>query len=121
MRRERKRAAKTESGEGRMKLGFRIGVAAVGFLIVRTHRSAVGSEQTAQIIWASVAAQAGVRTRGTLPAQAQVAAWVRPGVARRKWAEPVLPVFGPVALLWAEMAEHSEMFFFIFQKFLIHI
>ena len=31
-----------------------------------------------------VAAQAGARTRGTLPAQAQVAAWVRPVRAKRK-------------------------------------
>ena len=33
-----------------------------------------------------VTAQAGARTRGTLPAQAQVAAWVWPVRAKRRWA-----------------------------------
>ena len=43
-------------------------------------------------------AQAGVRCRGTLPAQAQVAAWVRPGRARGCWAEPVQRVLGRAGL-----------------------
>ena len=41
-----------------------------------------------------VAAQASAWTRGTLPAQAQVAAWVRPVRAKRKRAEPFSAVLG---------------------------
>ena len=53
----------------------------------------------------------GIGREADFPAQAQVAAWAW-GSARHS-ARP--RAAGPVALLWAEMAEHSEMIsFFIF-------
>jgi len=57
-----------------------------------------------------VAAQAGTRTRVTLPAQAQVAAWVRPVRAKRK---------GPSRFLrfWAKTEKIESGFcIFFFQK-----
>ena len=43
-------------------------------------------------------AQAGVSARGTLPAQAQVAAWVRPAARKEDWAELVFAVSGRAGL-----------------------
>ena len=43
-------------------------------------------------------AQAGASARGTLPAQAQVAAWVRPAARKEDWAELVFVVLGRAGL-----------------------
>ena len=54
----------------------------------------------------------GIGREAEFPAQAQVAAWAR-GSARHAVGPRAA---GPVALLWAEMAEHSEMFSFLFSR-----
>ena len=56
-------------------------------LFDRRARVAVQCRRAAEIERASDAAQAGACGREALPTQAQVAAWVRPGVAQRKRAE----------------------------------
>ena len=65
--------------EGRMALGFK-GAAAVAVLILRCARTAVGWRGTAEMEWAKSWPR---RARGTLPAQAQVVAWVRPVRVKR--------------------------------------
>ena len=100
LRKERKRAAKTESGEGRMALGFK-GAAAVAVLILRCARTAVGWRGTAEMEWAKSQPR---RARGRA-GHCRPRPRLRPGcgLCARKEAGP--RVAGPVALLWAEIAE----------------
>ena len=58
-----------------------------------------------------------------LPAQARVAAWVRPARACSDGPSRFCRFLGRFALLWAEMAEHSEIEFILFfpETDLIHI
>ena len=66
-----------------MALGFK-GAAAVAVFDPPMRARSRRMERNGRDGVGQVAAQAGARTRGTLPAQAQVAAWVRPVRAKRK-------------------------------------
>ena len=93
-----------------MRLGFPRGRAALGFIPSETCAWPSDPARTAQIERASDAAQAGARGRVALPAQAQVAAWVRPSAAQSRGPSRFWP-------FWAETergrARLNIFFFFL--------
>ena len=108
---EKRERAKREKGEEPNDLGFSGPPRGVGFDPAEDGVRPSDQNQWPWILGPSPA-QAGMRARGTLPAQAQVAAWVRPVRARTAGPSRLSVRLGP---RWAEMKE-EENFLIIFQE-----
>ena len=80
---EKRQAARRERGEEPKWLGFSRAPAAAWFLIHAKRPLVRRIRSNARDALGQVEAQAGASARGALPAQAQVAAWVRPVRARQ--------------------------------------
>ena len=105
---EKRERAKREKGEEPNDLGFSGPPRGVGFDPAEDGARPSDQNQRPRIHGPSPA-QAGASARRGLPAQAQVAAWVRPGRARGCWAEPVQRVLGRAGL---KNEKKNKKFFF---------
>jgi len=111
---EKRQAARRERGEEPKWLGYSRAPAAAWFLIHAKRPLVRRIRSNARDALGQVEAQAGASARRGLPAQAQVAAWVRPGRARGCWAEPVQRVLGRAGL--KNERRTRNFFLIIFQK-----